>query len=129
MILYENNMNKHFGETVKNLRIKAGIGLRELARIIDKSAGYLSDVENGRVPPPSEAIILEIAKALEVDKSELLIVARKVDPELSEYVAQQPQAADFLRMAKNQEFSGNDWERLTQLAKFTKLGKGRNEEK
>jgi len=122
-------MNKTFGETVKNLRIKAGIGLRELARIIDKSAGYLSDVENGRVPPPSEAIILEIAKALEVDKSELLIVARKVDPELSEYVAQQPQAADFLRMAKNQEFSDNDWERLTQLAKFTKLGKGWNEEK
>jgi len=122
-------MNKTFGETVKNLRIKAGIGLRELARIIDKSAGYLSDVENGRVPPPSEAIILEIAKALEVDKSELLIVARKVDPELSEYVAQQPQAADFLRMAKNQEFSDNDWERLTQLAKFTKLGKWWNEEK
>ena len=122
-------MNKTFGETVKNLRIKAGIGLRELARIIDKSAGYLSDVENGRVPPPSEAIILEIAKALEVDKSELLIVARKVDPELSAYVAQQPQAADFLRMAKNQEFSDNDWERLTQLAKFTKLGKGWNEEK
>ena len=122
-------MNKTFGETIKNLRIKAGIGLRELARIIDKSPGYLSDVENGRVPPPSEAIILEIAKALEVDKSELLIVARKVDPELSAYVAQQPQAADFLRMAKNQEFSDNDWERLTQLAKFTKLGKGWNEEK
>ena len=122
-------MNKTFGETVKDLRIKAGIGLRELARIIDKSPGYLSDVENGRVPPPSEAIILEIAKALEVDKSELLIVARKVDPELSAYVAQQPQAADFLRMAKNQEFSDNDWERLTQLAKFTKLGKGWNEEK
>jgi transcriptional regulator with XRE-family HTH domain len=117
-------MNKNFGETIKNLRIKAGIGLRELARIIDKSPGYLSDVENGRVPPPSETIILEIAKALEVDKSKLLIVARKVDPELSAYVAQQPQAADFLRMAKNQEFSDNDWERLTQMAKFTKLGKG-----
>jgi transcriptional regulator with XRE-family HTH domain len=129
MILYEIIMNKTFGETIKNLRIKAGIGLRELARIIDKSPGYLSDMENGRVPPPSEAIILEIAKALEVDRSELLIVARKVDPELSAYVAQQPQAADFLRMAKNQEFSDNDWERLTQLAKFTKLGKGWNEEK
>ena len=107
----------------------AGVGLRELARLINKSPGYLSDVENGRVPPPSEVVLLDIAKALHVDKKELLKAASKVDPELSGYVAERSQAADFLRMAKDQEFDNGDWERLTQLAKIAKLGKEGKETK
>ena len=56
-------MEKMFGETLRDLRLEAGVGLRELARLIGKSPGYLSDVENGRVPPPSEPVILDIAIA------------------------------------------------------------------
>jgi len=121
-------MNNIFGKTLRDFRIQSGIGLRELARLIDKSAGYLSDVENGRVPPPSEAVILDIAKALQVDKNALLMAAKKVDPELSDYVVQQPQAADFLRLAKDQEFDDKDWESLNQLAKIAKLGKGEEDQ-
>lgn len=113
-----------FGKLLRSFRLKAGLGLRELARLIDKSPGYLSDVELDNVPPPSEETIVQIANALNVDKKSLLSSAKKVDPELSEYVAEQPQAADFLRMAKDQEFDGDDWDRLTQLAKLSKLGKG-----
>lgn len=113
-----------FGKLLRSFRLKAGLGLRELARLIDKSPGYLSDVELDNVPPPSEETIVQIAKALNVDKKSLLSTAKKVDPELSEYVAEQPQAADFLRMAKDQEFDGDDWDRLTQLVKLSKLGKG-----
>ncbi|MGD8336284.1 MAG: helix-turn-helix transcriptional regulator [Desulfobacterales bacterium] len=115
---------ENFGKLLRSFRLKAGLGLRELARLIDKSPGYLSDVELDNVPPPSEETIVQIAKALNVDKKSLLSTAKKVDPELSEYVAEQPQAADFLRMAKDQEFDGDDWDRLTQLAKLSKLGKG-----
>lgn len=122
-------MSKVFGETLRNLRMGVGIGLRELARLINKSPGYLSDVENGRVRPPSEVVLLDIAEALHVDKNELLKAASKVDPELSGYVAEQSQAADFLRMAKDQEFDNGDWERLTQLAKIAKLGKEGKETK
>ena len=88
-------MTETFGHILNRLRLDAGIGLRELARMIDKSAGYLSDVENNHVPPPSEVVILTIAAALNVDKNQLLIAARKMDPELSHYVVQEPQAADF----------------------------------
>ena len=121
-------MTETFGKTLRNLRLEAEVGLRELARMINKSPGYLSDVENGLVPPPSEAVIIDIAEALRVDKKELLQAARKVDPELSEYVADQPQAADFLREAKDKKFSEEDWETITQLAKIAKLGKGEEEE-
>lgn len=117
-------MHRIFGHILKDYRLNAGVGLRELARLIGKSPGYLSDVENGRVPPPSEAVILDISAALGVDKTELLKAALKVDPELSDYVAHQPHAADFLRMAKEQGYDNGDWERLTQLAKLARFGKG-----
>ena len=122
-------MAKGFGETLKKTRINSGVGLRELARLINKSPGYLSDVENGHVPPPSEAVILDISVAPKVDKKDLLVAARKVDPELSDYVAQEPEAADFLRMARDQKFEENDWNKITQLAKIAGLGKRRKEKK
>jgi transcriptional regulator with XRE-family HTH domain len=116
-------MANTFGETLRKIRINSGLGLRELARLINKSPGYLSDVENGHVPPPSEAVILDISTALKVDKKDLLVAASKVDPELSNYVAQKPEAADFLRMARDHKFEQNDWEKITQLAKIAGLGK------
>jgi len=116
-------MTKTFGKILRELRVNSDIGLRELARLIDKSPGYLSDVEHDNVPPPSEDIILKIAAALTVDKKELLIAARKMDPEISSYVAQDPEAADFLRMAQEKKFDREDWDTLTKLAEAAKLGK------
>lgn len=120
---------KSFGRFLRAQRIEAGLGLRELARLIEKSPGYLSDVELDNVAPPSEETIVRIAAALSVDKKTLLSMAKKVDPELAQYVVDQPQAADFLRMAKDQHFNDDDWDRLTQLAKLSRLGKGEGEQK
>lgn len=52
--------------------------------MINKSPGYLSDVESGRTHPPSERVIRDMARALNVDKQRLLADARKVDPDLSQ---------------------------------------------
>jgi transcriptional regulator with XRE-family HTH domain len=112
-----------FGKKLRNLRIQADVGLRELARLINKSPGYLSDVEHDHVPPPSEDVLLKIAAALNVDKKELLTAAQKMDPELSRYVAREPEIADFLRMAREKKFDSDDWETLTKLAEAAKLGK------
>ncbi|MDQ1333954.1 MAG: HTH-type transcriptional regulator, competence development regulator [Thermodesulfobacteriota bacterium] len=117
-------MEKGFGDILRDLRLDLGVGLRELARLINTSPGYLSDVENGRAAPPSEDVIVRLARALKVDKQRLLMAARKVDPELSEYVAQQPEVADFLRTAKDRGYEEDDWVRLSQLADIAKLGKG-----
>jgi len=121
-------MENGFGDILRDLRVAAGVGLRELARRISTSPGYLSDVENGRTPPPSEKVIVEMARVLNVDKQTLLVAARKVDPELSQYVALQPQAADFLRTARDKGYEEEDWIRLSQLAAIAKLGKGKGEE-
>ena len=122
-------MSHTFGKTLRKVRIGSRVGLRELARRIHKSPGYLSDVENGHVPPPSEAVIVDISMALKIDKKCLLAAARKVDPELSDYVARKPEVADFLRMARDHEFKEDDWEKITHLAKVAELGKRGREKK
>ena len=111
-----------FGKTLRRLRQDAQVGLRELARLVDKSPGYISDVEQDKVAPPSEEAIVEIANALRVDKNELLSAASKLDPELSRYVASEPQAADFLRRAKEKGFGSEDWKKLDRLVDIVELG-------
>ena len=112
-----------FGQKLKELREKAGLGLRELARLIDRSPGYLSDVEKGNVPPPSVELILSIARALNIDKWELL---RAADKEV-EFISKQPEAADFLRMTS--DFGPEEWKKASQLVEIAGLGKGKKEEK
>jgi transcriptional regulator with XRE-family HTH domain len=93
-------MEQRFGEILRDLRLRSGVGLRELARRIHKSPGYISDVENGRVPPPSEAVIVQMASVLGADGDGLLSAAKKVDPKLSRYLSEQPKAA---RLGKEED--------------------------
>jgi transcriptional regulator with XRE-family HTH domain len=111
-----------FGQRLRRMRLEAELGLRELARRIGRSPGYLSDVELDNVPPPSGAVIVRIAQALQIDPTLLLAAARKVDPDLADYMARQPEAADFLRLARDHQFDGEDWQRLIQLARISRLG-------
>ena len=115
-------MEESFGEILRRLRIEAKVGLRELALLLKKSPGYLSDIEHDRVLP-SESVIVEIANILQADRQILLTSAKKVDPELSSYVLKEPQAADFLRFARDREFTEADWDKLNQLAEIAELGK------
>jgi len=116
-------MESSFGETLKKIREEAQVGLRELARLVDKSPGYLSDVEKDKVPPPSMELIVAMAAALNADKWELL---RAADKEV-EYIVQQPEAADFLR--KTSDFGPEEWQKAGQLVEIAGLGKKGKEER
>ena len=124
-------MQNIFGEKLRALRLDAGLGLRELARHLDKSPGYISDVENGRINAstgliiiPSEAIIIKISEILGVDKNELLLAAKKVDPEITRYVAEERHAVDFLRKAKESDW---DLEKVLKLAEIANPSKENKE--
>jgi len=59
------NTKNQFGEVLRDLRIKAGFGLKEFAKKIGMQASNLSFIENGRVSPPRKAETLEVmAQAL-----------------------------------------------------------------
>jgi transcriptional regulator with XRE-family HTH domain len=58
-----------FGEVLRELRIKSGYGLREFAKKIGMQPSNLSFVENGRVPAPQKAKILEMmARTLNLEE-------------------------------------------------------------
>jgi transcriptional regulator with XRE-family HTH domain len=113
-----------FGEKLRRLRLDAGKGLREIAASVQISPGYLSDIEQGNVPPPKINVILSLARALNIDKGELLSSAGKLDPDLSSYISEKPGAADFLRMARDKGFEDDDWDRLSKMVELSRLGKG-----
>lgn len=59
-----------FGERIRELRLERNLSLRQLARRIDKSAPFLSDIELGR-RFPSEGVLRAIARELQVELSHL----------------------------------------------------------
>jgi mannitol/fructose-specific phosphotransferase system IIA component (Ntr-type)/transcriptional regulator with XRE-family HTH domain len=105
----------HFGYVLKTLRIEADIGLRELARTIDISPSYLSMIEHGQQPPPTAERIAQIEQVLDVPRGYLLSVTHGLDPDLTAYIQEIPETADFLRMAKERGLESEDFMELTGL--------------
>jgi transcriptional regulator with XRE-family HTH domain len=59
-----------FGEAIRNLRLKRDLSLRELAKKIEISPPFLSDIELGK-RYPSEETLEKLAKALKTSVDEL----------------------------------------------------------
>lgn len=74
-----------FGDTIRKSRLGQKIGLRELARRVEMSPQYLSNIENDRVPAPSAELVEKLALELGEDKEELLLLARRIDADLIEH--------------------------------------------
>ena len=59
------------GEFIRNLRIKKEIGLREMAKMLNISSPYLSNLESGKHAMANPLLIKRIAEILEVDHLKL----------------------------------------------------------
>jgi len=71
-----------FGDRLRELRLEQNIGLRELARRVNISAPYVSNIEQGKFDPPSAEIVERLAEELGQDKEDFLLLAGRVDSEL-----------------------------------------------
>ncbi len=84
-----------FGERVRFLRTSMGLFQRALGEKIGVSFTYVSKIENEKIDfgdYPSEDLIRKLARALEVDEDELLILAEKIPPAIRRRVMQRPDA-------------------------------------
>jgi transcriptional regulator with XRE-family HTH domain len=64
------------GSTIKQARIDKGMKLRELAKELGISPGYLSNIENDRTDtPPSGELLKKIASILTLNETNLLALA------------------------------------------------------
>jgi len=111
--------NPTFGRYIRKLReakkiIDPRFSLRKFAAMVGISPTFLSKVEKGEFAPPAPGRIKKMAELLEVDADELLALANKVDPDLSEIIKEQPKAmADFLRTARDVNLSEDELRKLT----------------
>jgi transcriptional regulator with XRE-family HTH domain len=75
--------------------------LRQVARRIGVEPAYLSKVERGVVPPPSEATIVKLAGDLGEDPDMLLALAGKVSSDLQAIILRRPKEfAELIRHLK-----------------------------
>lgn len=64
-----------FGKLVRSGRKEQGLGLRQLARILDMDYSRLSRIERGERPPPDLDSVVRMAGILDLDQQELLKLA------------------------------------------------------
>jgi transcriptional regulator with XRE-family HTH domain len=108
---------KRFGSLLRRSRVKAGYGLREFAQKVDLSPTYISRVETGKIPPPTERRIKVMARLLDVTADELYTAAGKVDPEIEAYIRRVKTLPAFLRAAKKAGLDADDFARRTKILK------------
>ena len=65
----------NLGNKIKRSREECSLTQGQLAKFADVSQGYLSQLENGDVKNPSAAVLLRVAKAMNVEPDELFEAA------------------------------------------------------
>ena len=75
--------------------------VRKVAARIGVEPSYLSKVERGEQPPPSEAKIVALAEVLDEDADSLLAMAGKVSSDLQEAIRKRPRLfAELIRQLR-----------------------------
>jgi transcriptional regulator with XRE-family HTH domain len=86
-----------FGEILRDLRTRAGLGIRRLGPELGVSYTYLSKLENLEVRP-SEDLVRRVARYFAYDEDQLLMSAGRIPQEILDILRDHPEdAIDFLR--------------------------------
>jgi transcriptional regulator with XRE-family HTH domain len=90
----------NFGTRIRALRQAKNLTLRDLAKKVKVTFTYVSKIENRKLSFgefPSNELILKLARALDADSDELLLLAEKIPDMIRKRVLQRPDA--FRRIA------------------------------
>ena len=95
-VVHSTRMETIFGNFIRERREKlktndSSFSLRQVALRIGVEPSYLSKVERGDQPPPSEEKIKALAKDLNENPDVLLAMAGKVSTDLQEIIKQRPE--------------------------------------
>ena len=96
-----------FGEHLREVRerrraVDNSFSVRQLAARVGVEPSYLSKVERGQQPPPSEKTIAALASELDEDPDVLLALAGKVSGDLQSIIRRRPKLfADLIRQLKD----------------------------
>lgn len=86
-----------FGERVRTLRQEKEMSQRALAGLVGLDVTYLSKIENGHLPSPSQEAILNLARELQADSDELMVLADRIPEDLKPILLQSTAHPSFFR--------------------------------
>ena len=77
-----------FGHIIAEARRQAGLSQKQLAGLITKADGrpispqYLNDLEHDRRHPPSEVLLTQFARVLQLEQDYLMLAAGRIPPDV-----------------------------------------------
>lgn len=95
-----------FGVRIRELRRQAHMNQREVAAKVGIDFTYLSKIESGAMPPPSEDKIRKLANVFGADEYELITLAGKVPQNWKQLITQDKDVLKFLRAYKPDKTAG-----------------------
>lgn len=117
-----------FSEYLRGKRIEKNITLRKMAKDLEISVSYLSDIESGHKMAPNSKddkyknLIEDITAYLklnDVEKERLVMLADRdladhghISNDITSYIGTTPLASVALRKAKETNLTDADWERI-----------------
>lgn len=117
-----------FGKFISKKRKEKGVSLRVMAKELNISISYLSDLEQGNKLPPNSSnerykeLISNIIKYFNMDSEDKerclnyadddLAKNGHISNDLTDYIGQTPLASVALRKAKNLNYSDEDWKKI-----------------
>ncbi len=111
-----------FGKRLRQLRLDRKVNQRALAARVGIDFTYLSKIENERMPPPSEDVIVKLAKALGADPDDLLRLAQRVPQDIKSVINSSPALPSLLRTV-----SGLSDDEIRKLQDYAKRIKARRD--
>ncbi|ELF1353669.1 helix-turn-helix domain-containing protein [Vibrio cholerae] len=111
---------KNFGETIRDLRVAQDLGLRETALKVGISPAYLSRIERGKERPPRPEVIKDLANVLAADPDVLFRLSSSTDPEVVDFLHDQPEVMNLLRCIKEASFTEDEIKSLILAAETIK---------
>ncbi|MCY9763239.1 helix-turn-helix domain-containing protein [Paenibacillus alvei] len=86
-----------FGSYLKGLRTALDFTQSDVAAAADMKAQYLNKIENNKVAPPSEEILIRLAAALKEDPYMMIVKAEKIPTDFKDIILHDEDAFVYLR--------------------------------
>lgn len=83
----DHNLLIALGEYIRSQRVKKGIGLREMAKMLNISNAYLSNLETGKHSMANPLLLKKIAEILNIDHLKLYKIIGYTNHDLEDILA------------------------------------------
>ena len=118
------NYTTTFGQFIAEIRNRTQITCQQLAKKIDISTGYLSQLEHGIRNHPDPTLVIKIAEALQLSRADEVHLydlyaeeTGQLQPDIVEYLRGNCAARYALRKARDANATEEDWERFIEKLK------------